>query len=319
MLLSIIVPVYKVEPYLRRCVESILSQTMSDFELILVDDGSPDACPAICNEYAAKDARVTVIHQANKGVSTARNRGLEIAKGDWITFVDSDDYLVANAYELLLNAAEAESCDMAIMDWAFVDEQDRIVSGKERQYGDTVYLNQKQVYQKQFDIPATIRTSMINKVFRRHVLQGLCYDPEMHCCEDTYLCSLCLERVERAVYIRQPLYRNVQRQGSAMHGGLRAVDYAASCAVHKRIAERAAQLYEDIGHIAFAFYIDQCIWKMREQMERTDRVPDDCIKQHKQAVTDMRNRLLRESWNMIRCKELTFKQKIRFILIGLGI
>lgn len=88
--ISIIVPVYKVEKYLRKCIESIICQK-GDWELILVDDGSPDGCPAICDEYAAKDGRVQVIHKKNGGVSTARNAGLDVARGEWIWFVDSDD------------------------------------------------------------------------------------------------------------------------------------------------------------------------------------------------------------------------------------
>lgn len=96
-MISVIVPVYKVERYLRECVDSILMQTFTDFELILVDDGSPDRCPQICDEYAARDSRVKVIHQANGGLSAARNAGIEIAQGEYLTFIDSDDY-VSPAY-----------------------------------------------------------------------------------------------------------------------------------------------------------------------------------------------------------------------------
>ena len=103
--LSIIVPVYKVEPYIHRCVDSILDQTFTDFELILVDDGSPDNCPAICDEYAAKDSRIHVIHKENGGLSSARNKGLEMAQGKYILFCDSDDYVSAYWCETLLNAA----------------------------------------------------------------------------------------------------------------------------------------------------------------------------------------------------------------------
>ena len=90
-LISVIVPIYKVESYLRECVDSILDQTHRNLEVILVDDGSPDACPAICDEYAARDARVRVIHKTNGGLSDARNAGLDVARGEWIGFVDSDD------------------------------------------------------------------------------------------------------------------------------------------------------------------------------------------------------------------------------------
>lgn len=90
-LLSVIVPVYNVEKYLTRCIDSILNQTFSNFELILIDDGSPDRCGEICDTYVQKDARIVVIHKENGGVSSARNKGLDIAKGKYLTFVDSDD------------------------------------------------------------------------------------------------------------------------------------------------------------------------------------------------------------------------------------
>lgn len=90
---SIIVPVYKAEAYLHRCVDSLLAQTFTDFEVLLIDDGSPDCIGEICDAYAKKDARVRVFHQPNGGVSVARQRGVENAKGEWITFVDADDCL----------------------------------------------------------------------------------------------------------------------------------------------------------------------------------------------------------------------------------
>ena len=91
--ISIIVPVYKVEKFLPKCIDSILSQTFTDFELILVDDGSPDNCGKICDEYAHKDDRVVVVHKLNEGVSIARNKGLDVAKGEYILFCDSDDFV----------------------------------------------------------------------------------------------------------------------------------------------------------------------------------------------------------------------------------
>ncbi len=102
--ISIIIPIYKVENYIHRCIESILSQSYTDFELILVDDGSPDNCGEICEEYAKLDYRIKVIHKQNGGLSDARNAGLDIAKGDYIGFVDSDDYIEKDMYEKLLNA-----------------------------------------------------------------------------------------------------------------------------------------------------------------------------------------------------------------------
>lgn len=119
--ISVIVPVYKVEKYIHECVDSILAQTFSDFELILVDDGSPDNCGAICDEYAAKDSRVRVIHQDNQGLSGARNSGMDIAEGKFITFVDSDD-IVHESYLETLYLAMDEDTDISICRYVKFEE-----------------------------------------------------------------------------------------------------------------------------------------------------------------------------------------------------
>lgn len=109
---SVIIPVYKAEKYLRQCVDSILSQTFTDWECILVDDGSPDGSGAICDEYAAKDARIQVIHKENGGVSSARNEALDKINGEWLTFVDSDDCLYPNALQKWVDVAEKNNLDL---------------------------------------------------------------------------------------------------------------------------------------------------------------------------------------------------------------
>lgn len=112
--ISVIVPVYKVEKYLDRCVQSILNQTFEDLEVILVDDGSPDRCPEMCDEWARKDSRVFVIHKTNGGLSSARNAGLKIQKGEFVCFVDSDDWILPEMLEKLLELLENNSeCDIA--------------------------------------------------------------------------------------------------------------------------------------------------------------------------------------------------------------
>lgn len=110
--LSIIIPVYKVEKYIDECLESILGQTLKDLEIILVDDGSPDRCPQICDEYSAKDNRIKVVHKNNEGLGLARNSGLEVAAGEYVTFVDSDDKIEQNAYRTLCDYADVKSLDI---------------------------------------------------------------------------------------------------------------------------------------------------------------------------------------------------------------
>ena len=113
-LISVIVPVYKVEKYLRECVDSILAQTYTNLEIILVDDGSPDNCGKICDEYAQNDSRIKVIHQENGGLSAARNAGLDIATGKYIGFVDSDDYAELNMFEELHKRIIENNADLSI-------------------------------------------------------------------------------------------------------------------------------------------------------------------------------------------------------------
>jgi len=122
MRLSFIVPIYGVEPYLRKCIDSLLHQDYSDYEIILVDDGGTDGCPAICDEYAAKVDNIQVIHRENGGLSAARNSGMDVAKGDYLCFVDSDDYWTENVLGALMEQIEREHLDVLRFRWQNVRE-----------------------------------------------------------------------------------------------------------------------------------------------------------------------------------------------------
>ena len=120
--ISIIVPVYNVEKYIRRCLDSIAAQTFTDWECICVDDGTPDASGKICNEYAQKDSRFVVIHKENGGVSSARNAGLNVAKGEYVTFCDSDDWVEKEMLEVLYNTALETDADVVMGGHKTADE-----------------------------------------------------------------------------------------------------------------------------------------------------------------------------------------------------
>ena len=126
-LISVVVPVYKVERFLARCVDSILAQTYPRMEVVLVDDGSPDGCPAICDEYARRDRRVKVIHQQNGGLSAARNAGLEVASGEYIGFVDSDDHIHPEMYARLYAALSQVGADLAVCNYLLMDDADNLL------------------------------------------------------------------------------------------------------------------------------------------------------------------------------------------------
>ena len=121
-LIDIIVPVYKVEKYLKDCICSVLAQTFQDWRLILVDDGSPDTCGAICDEYAKKDPRIQVIHKENGGLSSARNAGLDVSNGEYVSFIDSDDYIHPLMVEKLLHRLQSCDADISLCSFCYVDE-----------------------------------------------------------------------------------------------------------------------------------------------------------------------------------------------------
>lgn len=141
-LISVVIPVYKVEAYLDRCVESVVRQSYEKLDILLVDDGSPDHCGAMCDAWAGKDSRIRVLHQKNAGLGAARNRGTEIAVGEFVTYVDSDDYLAPDAIELLLRLLQEQGAEIAVADCVktqedhvsfdrTTEEQIRLFTGKE--------------------------------------------------------------------------------------------------------------------------------------------------------------------------------------------
>ena len=128
-LISIIVPIYKTEKYLDRCIKSIINQTYKNLEVILVDDGSPDRCGVICDKWAQKDKRIKVIHKENGGVSDSRNAGLDIANGEYIGFVDSDDYIHKDFIKILYNLCKENNSDISVCE-TFKTDKDEDINNK---------------------------------------------------------------------------------------------------------------------------------------------------------------------------------------------
>ena len=213
-LLSIIVPVYKVENYLPKCIDSILAQTFTDFELILVEDGSPDNCPALCDAAAAKDARIRVLHQKNGGLSAARNAGLDVARGAWIGFVDSDDYIAPEMYEALYQAVQSTGADLALCDYAAVDEAGAPCLPPYTGLAQRTFTGRELLKRA----TNTMAQPAWNKLYRRAVFAQLRY-PEGKLNEDLFLIpKICLQ-IQKAVVVPKALYYYVQRGGSIMNEG----------------------------------------------------------------------------------------------------
>ncbi|MGN0707576.1 MAG: glycosyltransferase [Faecalibacterium sp.] len=200
-MLSIIVPVYNVEDYLEECIDSILHSTYKEFELILIDDGSTDASGRICDQYAEKSENVVVIHQQNEGQAIARNKGIEIAKGDYIGFVDSDDYIEETMYEKMIKTIEDFNADVVVCrhydDFdgkkvpRLVDSYIKIYTGTEAA---KLALEDKKINSYVWD-----------KVFRRSLFQGIYFTPGRYF-EDTMLIPQILIKAAKVACIPEPLY-----------------------------------------------------------------------------------------------------------------
>ncbi len=217
--ISIVVPVYKVEGLLDRCVESILGQTVPDWELILVDDGSPDSCGALCNAWAEKDSRISVIHQENGGLSAARNSGIARASGEWLAFLDSDDWWAESFLEEMLAAAQQQEADLAICGWTFEYEDGR--APEDRLPAPGVFTS-REALMTLSGPDGVLYVTAWNRLIRRSLWGDLQFPPgKLH--EDEFTAHLLLDRAPKTAVLARPLVHYWQRGGSitAVSGNLK--------------------------------------------------------------------------------------------------
>lgn len=215
-LISVIVPVYGVEKYLRKCLDSVCGQTWRKLEIILVDDGSPDGCGAICDEYAARDSRVKVIHKENGGLSDARNAGLEAATGRYIGFVDSDDYIRSEMYETMLRKMKSEGADLVICGCLMVDEGGNILEGKQIPMpGCDMEMTEGEALGQLMGRNLACFVIAVNRLYKAELLQEIRFPVgKLH--EDEFVAHYILGKCRKVCFLREPLYCYVQRSGSIM-------------------------------------------------------------------------------------------------------
>lgn len=202
-LISIIVPVYKVEKYLARCIDSILNQTYTNFELILVDDGSPDNCPRICDEYAEKDKRIRVIHKQNAGVSEARNTGIDNAKGDFIAFVDSDDYIAIDYLKTLQSKQIVTNADLVFGSYFIVNSDNTIIK---EQVEDLFDLCENRNYSLFFTGDNRVMGTICRILINKKILEHIRFEKDLKYCEDLYFVLNLLKTKCSASFVDKPIY-----------------------------------------------------------------------------------------------------------------
>lgn len=214
-LVSVIVPIYKVEKYLRQCLDSIINQTYKNLEIILVDDGSPDNCPKICDEYARKDDRIKVIHKENGGLSSARNAGLDICKGEYISFIDSDDYIDSHFFSSLVSKAQSENADIVQCDFVDFFDGDNdfnaVISSN-----DKVYSNLEM--QKKIFEPDGYRNVVVwNKIYKKYLFNKLRF-PNGKINEDEFTTYINFDNSKIICVLGSKMYFYRKRENSIMGG-----------------------------------------------------------------------------------------------------
>lgn len=209
-IISIIIPVYKVENYLNKCVESVVNQTYKNLEIILVDDGSPDNCPKMCDDWAKKDKRIKVVHKPNGGLSDARNAGINISKGKYICFADSDDYLVDKFVEILYNNLVKTDSDLSICSFCYVYENVQSFPNP---------ANNLTIYEGEEVIDALFKKNNVDhmvawsKLYKRELFNNLRFDVgKLH--EDEFIAHKIFVQCKKVVYTTAQLYCYLQRKGS---------------------------------------------------------------------------------------------------------
>lgn len=216
-LISVIIPVYNVEQYVESCLNSVINQSYFNLEIILVDDGSTDRSGGICDQYALKDSRIKVLHEENAGLGEARNRGVRISSGDYICFVDSDDWIEEDYCKELVKAAERTNSDIAICGYneCFKDAKTPRVK-----YDDCFTTTGKEIlhYTMTANSKYWFNISVWNKLYKREIISGLCFKSRVY--EDIMYNAESMYRANKIAYINQCLYNyRTNREGSIISKG----------------------------------------------------------------------------------------------------
>ena len=210
-LISVIVPVYKVEKYLDKCIGSIASQTHANLEIILVDDGSPDGCPIMCDEWAKRDGRIKVIHKQNGGLSSARNAGIDVARGDYLMFVDSDDFISTQACEKLLSLIKRYDANLAMCQAQLFSDDGKI---EELNYEETTEIYENPI-ELLYDSKIPYLMTAWGKLYKKEIFNKIRFPlGKLH--EDEFVIHGILDAAKSFVVTTSKWYYYLQRPGSIM-------------------------------------------------------------------------------------------------------
>lgn len=303
-LISVIVPVYNTEKYICKCIESLLNQTYKSLEIILVNDGSQDRSGEICERYKAEDDRITVIHQENAGLSHARNVGIEIAKGEYIALLDSDDWVDSNLYFRLYSNLKKYGAEISICNFKRVFNNEEILSSSNKVYE---YSN----IQALEEIYGDKHVQMIvawNKLYKKNIFRGLYY-PKGKIHEDEFLTPKLLYRANKIVYVEEELIYYRQTQNSIMNS-----EFNINRLYYLDILEERNEFLKNIGVISIKK--NAIKRQLNSIINYYFKVKGSRIHNKKNISKDLYNKLLKSSSSMP--KELSSKFKLKIFIFKLS-
>lgn len=303
--ISIIIPVYNVEPYLSRCIDSVLNQSFSNFELILINDGSTDKSGDICDEYATKDSRLTVIHQGNKGVSDARNRGLDIAKGEYIGFVDPDDYIDYNMYQILFELIEEYTADISFCGYKRISELDSHEYLSATTNTISIY-NKNQTLENYFSRKKPFSDTFLwNNLFRKDLFNNVRVNEKLTIQEDREVLLRIFNQSNKIVYIDTPFYNYIIRDtGASRNKNLRY--YHSLFETMKEIYSYTLENIPNYSEVAMQNYIECIFNTFVVLIERS---------YPKTEYVELRQEVIRLFSDISKNRKLSLKYKLHTIFI----
>lgn len=305
-LISVIIPVYKVEAYLTACVESVLRQTYQNFELILVDDGSPDNCPQMCDAFAARDSRIRVIHKENGGLSSARNAGIDAAKGKYLAFLDSDDLWTPLFLERLYRAIQETGADFSVCLFRQFSETPAVLTPDESK---TELLTQQQAFECFFNERNVNMVVAWNKLYRRYLFDAVRY-PVGQIHEDEAVIHEIIGGAKTVAWVEEAHYHYRQAPGSITTSkfSLKRLDAAKS--KEQRIEWFESHGMHDLADRTRISYLGNLMWlyRMMRMEVKTQEANQICDRIHDRFCTIC-------TQNLIGGESLKFKLRCRLFML----
>lgn len=257
-LISVIVPIYNVEKYLNKCVDSIINQTYKNLEIILVDDGSPDKCPELCDIYAQKDKRIKVVHKENGGLSDARNAGMAVASGEYVSFIDSDDYIELNMLSDLYDCIVKDNSDVAACGVNWVDESCKVIR-KDCVEQHCVLSNVEAMKELLHD--NIIKQYVWNKLYKMSIIKDIPFEKGRYN-EDVFWSYQMVGNANQISISPNVCYNYLQRSNSIMGVGYSAKRLDALDAYAER-CEYIKEKYPDLYNLALYTYVGSCMYHLQ--------------------------------------------------------